>query len=219
MAGPKWIEQLSKSFFEYPLTGIESHALMAPLPHRLKEDPGPTARTAGVLILLYEDDRDFVFPLIRRSAHPGDPHKGQISLPGGRQEETDSNLAVTAIRESSEEIGVNTENILIVGSLSTLFIPVSQNIVHPYVAYYTGTPNFQLGENEVEELIPIRLHDLLVDQNIEKRTIKTSYSDSIEVPGFVLDGHWVWGATAMILMEFKSHLLKMIGKGESPSIN
>ena len=82
MAGAEMDRTTFQKFFEYPLTGIESHALMAPLPHRLNEDPGPTARTAGVLISAFTRTMGLCFSIdqaicaSRRSAQrPNQPSR------------------------------------------------------------------------------------------------------------------------------------------------
>jgi hypothetical protein len=65
-------------------------------------------------------------------------------------------------------------------------------------------------EREVEALVEIPLVDLLEDNNLVAQILSTSYADNIEVPAFLLNGHIVWGATAMMLNEIKDifkHLL------------
>ena len=76
---------------------------------------------AAVLILLYLEDNEIHFFLTKRS-NELEHHKGQISLPGGTQEENEE-LTHTALRETQEEIGINKTSISIIGSMTPLFVP------------------------------------------------------------------------------------------------
>ncbi|MBK7810740.1 MAG: CoA pyrophosphatase [Saprospiraceae bacterium] len=208
MAFPKFIESLAYRLTE-PLPGYQAHKEVAPLPHRLLEPWADDHSQASVLILLIESDGDVYFPLIQRQTHPSDPHTGQIGLPGGKMEISDPNPAFTALRETYEEIGVQSEMVKIVGSLSPLYIPVSKFVVNPFIGWCTKIPNFKLQESEVKSLYKCPLQHLQNPQLFSQRDLQTSYAKSIKVAGFALDDAWVWGATAMILSEFRevlSHL-------------
>ena len=89
-----------------------------------------TYKPSAVLILLCVNHTGQTFiPLIERMSYDG-AHSGQISLPGGKFEERDINLQTTALRECEEEIGI--KGVAILGSLTELFIPVSQFKVQPF---------------------------------------------------------------------------------------
>ena len=75
---------------------------------------GRSVRPAGVLILLIEREAQLNVVLTQRTAHLYD-HAGQISFPGGRQDDTDADIIATALRESAEEIGTDSKQIQIVG--------------------------------------------------------------------------------------------------------
>lgn len=182
-----------------PLPGKEAQLKMAPS-YRPFMDENGHKQLAGVTILLYNRNNSFHFPLIVRPQYNG-VHSGQISLPGGRQEEYDRNLIVTALRECEEEIGVDASKMTVLGSLTNLIIPVSGFDVLPVVAYYQDSPEFKLQENEVVSVIEVPV-DLLLNTGIvfEK---KVDFKGNEEtVPYFNIYGHTVWGATAMILSEF-----------------
>ena len=69
-------------------------------------------KKAGVLIILLEDERDGEYKLLftKRSSNLS-THSGEVSFPGGMQEEHDSSLYDTALRESNEEINLDLNNI------------------------------------------------------------------------------------------------------------
>jgi 8-oxo-dGTP pyrophosphatase MutT (NUDIX family) len=158
-----------------------------------------------VLILLYPHTVNGTSPelhiaLTRRPEYPG-VHSGQISLPGGRRELGES-LQRTALRETTEEIGVASEALTIIGNLSFLYTPPSNFCIYPFVAISTRRPRFKLDSREVAELIEAPL-GLLASPTIRKQEVWHSekYGER-KIPFFEVFGHKVWGATAMILSEF-----------------
>jgi 8-oxo-dGTP pyrophosphatase MutT (NUDIX family) len=163
---------------------------------------------SSVLILLYpgkyKPQPSLVVTL--RPTYDG-VHSGQISLPGGRFEVTDDDLMHTAIRETHEEIGMDPTQITIIGKLTKLFIPPSNYMVQPFVGYTSHLPLFSRQPEEVEMIIEIPLFELLNENNIVQKEI-TTRGFQISAPAFIIDGTTIWGATAMILSEFKEILQK-----------
>lgn len=166
-------------------------------------------KKGAVLILLtQEPDGRITFPLIQRPQYNG-VHGGQISLPGGKMETTDANLIETAIRESEEEIGTQRKKIRILGELSTLFVAASNYEVLPVVGYSDHKQNFVAQESEVDEIIEVSLEELLNPERAKEKMINIRGRDLI-TPYYDLQKKFVWGATAMILSEFKSILNKSL---------
>ncbi len=184
-----------------PLPGLAAQARLAP-PYRLeqlRQAPPDDARPAGVLILLYPQAGTLHFPLTRRTDGV-EKHKGQISLPGGAQEEGES-LLDTALRETREEIGVALEAGSVLGGLSPMYIPPSGFLVTPFVAALPDRPAFSTLEHEVAELIEAPVTALL-DPALVRREMWNLRGVDVEVPFFQIGPHKVWGATAMVLSEF-----------------
>ena len=191
-----------------PLPGLTGQIKMAPAPigNQFNRWEVPDhCREAGVLLLFYPYKANGYKPelyltLTRRHEYPG-VHSGQISLPGGRREKGES-LQTTALRETTEEIGVSPEKIEVMGELSVLYTPPSNFCIYPFVAFSPARPTFQPDPREVAELIEVPL-DLLVDPTIRKEeTWHFENYGKRQVPFFDVYGHKVWGATAMILSEF-----------------
>ncbi len=156
------------------------------------------------MILLYSKGKDLYFVLTRRTLSVA-THKGQISLPGGGRENGES-LDQTARRETSEELGIPAEHIEILGPpLTPLYIPVSEFWVTAYVGYWDGELQFAPEPNEVIEPIETPLEALLDDSYIVEEEWELR-GERVTVPFFDVEGHKVWGATAMILSEFKALL-------------
>ena len=184
-----------------PLPGLAAQARLAP-PYRLeqlRQTPPDDARPAGVLILLYPHIGALHFPLTRRTDGV-EKHKGQISLPGGAQEEGET-LLDTALRETREEIGVAVGAGSVLGGLSPMYIPPSGFLVTPFVAALPERPTFSTLEHEVAELIEVPVTALL-DPALVRREMWNLRGVDVEVPFFQIGPHKVWGATAMVLSEF-----------------
>jgi len=158
---------------------------------------------SAVLILLYEENGVICFTLTERT-QTVEHHRGQISLPGGARE-ADEKLSSTAIRETQEEIGIYADDVDIIGALSPLFVPVTGFIINPFVGIINANFEPQPAPEEVETVISVHVNELLNDDNElqEKRNLR---GYDVNIPYFLLSGHKVWGATAMILSEFKTVL-------------
>ena len=206
-----------------PLPGKDAQLQMASM-RRLLEFTDLLKKENGikssVLILLYpsNQDNDIFLVLIQRPKYDG-IHSGQISLPGGRSEPADANPEATAIRETHEEIGIDAEKIKIIGSLTELYIPPSNYLVLPFVGYTIEKPEFHNEPREVESIIELRIKDLMDDDRIVYKDIYVNQGLSIYGPCFETDDCTIWGATAMILNEFKEILRRSLGDQNKNSIN
>lgn len=184
-----------------PLPGLAAQARMAPA-YRTEalqnRTPPAFPKEAGVLILFYPREDRLYFPLTERT-DTVESHKGQISLPGGAREASES-LQETALRETCEELQVCPDGCDVIGRLTPLYIPPSGFLISPYVAYSSTRPSFDPDPVEVAGLIETPL-DLLLEPDTVRTEQWTIRGLSVEVPFFDILGHKVWGATAMVLSE------------------
>jgi len=198
---PEFIQKV-KNNLHSKLPGKKAHDIMRTGPkipnvvQYINEPPTPSA----VLILLYPKNNTFNFILTLRS-NKVESHKGQISLPGGVQEKNES-LEQTALRETNEEIGVLPKIIELLGNLSTIYIPFSGFNIYPYVGWTESVPDLQASEDEVEKIIEVSIDELIDDTNQRKKNT-TIRGVPVTMPYFNLNNEIVWGATSMILSEFK----------------
>ncbi len=166
-------------------------------------------KRAAVMALFYPDKANATqLLLILRKTYKG-VHSNQIGFPGGKVEAQDSNLKVTALRETEEEVGVSPKRIEVLKELTELYIPPSNFMVQPYLGIYADPKPFKIQETEVEEIVEVQLSDFMNEDNLISQNLTTSYAANMKVPAFKLNGYVVWGATAMMLSEIKV-LLKQV---------
>lgn len=203
-----------KERLQHPLPGELAQDKMMPVgrsarQRKILEDQQQDIRMGGVLILLFPDNDRIYFPLTLRHEYPG-VHAGQISLPGGRMEEQDDDLIMTAVRETEEEIGVSVNDINIIGTLSQLYIPPSRYKITPAVGYVPRRPEFKLDAREVKELILADVNHLTDLQFRKRKNLMVRDTYELDTPYFDIHGQVVWGATGMILSEF-AHIIEELG--------
>jgi 8-oxo-dGTP pyrophosphatase MutT (NUDIX family) len=153
---------------------------------------------AAVLLPLYgwPDRPGLVFTKRRTDLRK---HAGEISFPGGRQDEADEDLRTTALRESQEEIGLDPEGVELVGALPPVGTFVTSYRVHPFVGLIEEGLAFDPNPEEVAEVLALRL-DHLRDGYAMRRLVRRGVP--IRTPTFTVGEHMIWGATARILAEF-----------------
>lgn len=187
-----------------PLPGEKAHEKMASRV-RLKElkfhNDKSKARLSSVLILFYKDASILKTVFILRQTYDG-VHSGQVSFPGGRKEEDDKSLVETALREAQEEVNIVPNEVHILGTLTEMFIPPSNYLVLPIVGYQDTRPDFKPEKSEVAQIIESDLSFLFDSSKIKETEIDVR-GYKIQAPYFDVDGHVIWGATAMILSELK----------------
>lgn len=192
-----------------PLLGEDAHCLYSPPGRPLftyEEILTKQPRWAAVNILLYLKNERWHIPLMVRATNKKDLHSGQISLPGGKKENTDNSFAYTAMRETSEELGIELPYIRLIREISPIYIPPSNFYVHAYISYTKRNPKFSLQTTEATELIEMPV-DVLFSLPVVPHTEILPGVGGISVPVISYKEYKIWGATSMILSEF-SQLLK-----------
>ncbi len=163
-------------------------------------DAPKNAIPSVVTILLLEKEHRIVFPLIKRTSSSSH-HKSQIALPGGRLDINETKEDA-ALRELNEEIGALPNTIEVIQHLTPLYIPVSNHLVYPLIAFSKTYSNFKISPNEVEYIIELSITDLIA---LEKDTAKVllTQNRTIDAPCFKYNNEIIWGATCLILNEFR----------------
>lgn len=199
-------EDIRKALLQH-LPGAASHTKMLPKTRVLKIPPHEKdiIKHSSVLILLFPYKEELTVCLIKRPLHMKH-HAGQVALPGGRIEKGESALE-TALRETREEVGIETSEIEILGELSELYVEVSGFIIHPFVGWLPKKPSFLVNSDEVEKIILFPLKQFLSrPDEVELETIR----GKLKVPCVKFENEIIWGATAMLLSEFTDILSQQI---------
>ena len=194
--------ELPSALAHDPLRAIPVGALKP----KFKSEHAP--RPGSVLILLYEANGEIMFPLIKRPDYQG-AHGGQVSLPGGKTEPGEDAIQ-TALRETHEEIGVRGEEVEILGRLTEFHVIPSNFMITPVVGTIRTIPSFIPDPFEVSKILNGRIKELIRDDAVATTEILAAGQYRLRAPHFQIDGEIVWGATAMMLNEFRLILREIL---------
>ncbi|WP_411572369.1 CoA pyrophosphatase [Vibrio sp. TH_r3] len=170
---------------------------------RLKNMQTETLRPAAVLIGCVERANGLNIILTKRARHLRH-HPGQISFPGGKLEKTDTSLVHTAIRESEEEIGLQSDWIDIIGSLPPL-MTFSKFMVTPIIALIDHRYQTKIDRNEVETVFEVPASHLFDIRQLYSQIFQfKSYSHRVFAIPY--KQHFIWGVTAQIIQALQLQL-------------
>jgi 8-oxo-dGTP pyrophosphatase MutT (NUDIX family) len=196
-AGPVPPDVGADGIFEAPVVG---------------ETPAPLRVNAGVLAPLFEEEGEVRVVLTRRSVDLR-THQGQVSFPGGRLE-TGEEPAAAALREASEEVGLDPSLVTTVGWLHPVLTMVSGSFILPVLGTLAARPRLVPNPGEVERIFDVALAELADPEifheerwRIPGRVITGSEDNSFPVWFFEVAGEMIWGATARMLHELLSIVL------------
>lgn len=162
--------------------------------------PSRTGRSAAVLALLFPDDEGHARVVLIERTTGGGHHSGEVSLPGGKTEPEDADVAATALREAAEEVGLDpvAAKVRVVGELEPFWIPVSDFAVTPVVAIAERRPTLTASPAEVARIVEPPMAMFLPGAPFEmvERTVRDW---PLRYGAYAIDGLSVWGATARIL--------------------
>ena len=184
------------------LAELEAHAAIE------VDDPSARRAAVAILIRLVESSEPEIF-FIQRAIYEGDPWSGQIAFPGGREEDDDSTLADTAIRETFEETAIDLRECAeLVGVLDDLH-PRSERlpavVVRPFVFLVAECPETLLS-SEVADCFWVPLSSVL-DRSVWRDATVRAGGTEMSRFAFHHRGFVIWGMTERIL----SGMLALLG--------
>jgi 8-oxo-dGTP pyrophosphatase MutT (NUDIX family) len=171
-------------------------------------------RAAAVLAPLYEADGELFVVLTRRTWELRS-HQGEVSFPGGRHDDDDPDLWQTALRESREEIALDTSRVEHIGELDHLATVSSRSFIVPYVgALPPGVPATSANPAEVSAVLHVPVAELL-DPSIYREE-RWLFPGGWERPIFFFEliGDTVWGATGAMLRQLLGLVTGTLGRGQ-----
>ncbi|MDD2411391.1 MAG: CoA pyrophosphatase [Bacteroidales bacterium] len=161
-------------------------------------------RLSSVALILYNKGQETHSLFIKRATYSG-YHSNQYALPGGKKDKSDITTVQTAIRETYEELGILIKPKEIIGQLDPILIPISNYIVFPYVVFLDHAPIDKPDKTEVEECYHYPISELLSpDSEIQTEVILNN--TPVEVYAYKIQNQIIWGATAIMLFDFKNRL-------------
>jgi 8-oxo-dGTP pyrophosphatase MutT (NUDIX family) len=165
-----------------------------PLQHRMPQATA-TARRSAVLILFGEGPKGPDVLLIEKSAHLRS-HAGQPAFPGGGVDPGDDFPVGTALREAEEEAGIDPAGVRVLATLQELFLPPSNRLVVPVVAWWDDPREVTVGDpQEVARVARVPLADLTDPAN----RYRLRHPAGFLGPAFCVADMEVWGFTAGLL--------------------
>lgn len=203
-----WKQKIISALQE-DLPGPLAHQKVAPA-ERIKgiiEQNWPTnAKRSAVTFLLFPKNNKIHTVFMKRPEYPG-VHSGQVSLPGGQKDPSDHSLQDTAIREYFEETQVLLNSTHYLGALTEFYIPPSNFLVQPYLAFINKLPPLIPEKTEVASLHEIDLEELFNPAYFTTEKIivssKTGDKHIIKAPCYKVKELLIWGATAMMISELE----------------
>jgi 8-oxo-dGTP pyrophosphatase MutT (NUDIX family) len=188
------------------VTDLEPPAWLQPLIDGVRT-PGPTPflvppadgvdglRAAAVLVLFGEGPEGPDVLLLQRSADMRS-HAGQPAFPGGRIDATDDGPVAAALREAQEETGLEPAGVEVLATLPELWIPPSNNVVTPVVAWWRAPSEVGPADPaEVEAVARVPITALVDPAN----RLIVRHPIGLESPAFRVANMLVWGFTAGVL--------------------
>ena len=164
---------------------------------------------SAVAMVLYEDRNELMSLLIQRPFYEG-IHSRQIAFPGGKRDPEDPTIEFTARRECMEEVAIPMNDLSLLGKLTDVYIPTSKFIVSPHIFSVDSLPELIPDAREVDQIIPFRVSRLFEEDSIQYTDMRFGNGfKQKDVPYFAIEDKVVWGATGMILSEFRT-LLRQI---------
>jgi len=164
----------------------------------------PGTKDAAVLVPLHGDPLTAVFTERRADLRR---HAGEISFPGGRQDEPDEDLRMTALREAEEEIGLPPSEVELLGALPPVGTFVTGYRIYPFVGRIPPGRVWTVQETEVAQVLEFSLQELVAAHEM-KRLVRKGVP--IRTPTYTVDGHLIWGATGRIVQSLLERLAPII---------
>lgn len=169
-------------------------------PQGMRDQLASALKPAGVLIPVIEGEDSELSLLLTQRAAELKHHGGQVSFPGGRMEEHDADIEVTALRETHEEVGIDHHDVTVIGYLEPM-PTITGYAVTPVVGLVNSAAQLSLDRTEVEYVFEVPLPFLLDPRN-KKMVERDLHGRVATLAEFHYDGQRIWGATAFIILQF-----------------
>lgn len=175
-------------------------------PSRLCLDDDSFIKSAVLLLIIPYKDNPYDLVLIRRTHRDKDKHAGEMSFPGGLfDSQLDKSFQDTALRETEEELGINRNNITILGCFDDHITP-KKFIITPFVGYVDENQKMIKRDEEVQEIVKIPIIFFTDKKNYKERVYNLK-ENTIAVGKYTYrkdnnEKYVIFGATTHIIVSF-----------------
>jgi 8-oxo-dGTP pyrophosphatase MutT (NUDIX family) len=166
-----------------------------------------TARRAAVLLALELTPQGWSLPALVRPTTMKS-HGGQVSLPGGLIEPGETPIEA-ALREFEEELGASPAELMILGTLSPIYVFISNFAITPVLALAPQPLDYRPSPAEVAEVLELPLADLM-NPALRGSHLVRRRELAFRAPHLALAGKQIWGATSVILAELADLLTEAL---------
>jgi 8-oxo-dGTP pyrophosphatase MutT (NUDIX family) len=170
-------------------------------------------RASAVLAPLYEEGGELHVVLTRRTWNLR-THSGEVSFPGGRQDDGDADLWATALREAEEEIALDPRSVERIGELDHLATVTSRSFIVPWVAALPGRPDTTANPAEVSQVLHVPVAELLDPAIFREERWSMPWAEDRPIFFFELVGDTVWGATGAMLRQLLGLVTGTLSRGQ-----
>ena len=165
--------------------------------------PNTNLPKAAVLIAITDEESPEIIYTLR--SNKVSSHQGEVSFPGGMQEDSDKNLTMTALRESEEEIGLPQDCVNILGSLDTMVSRFNISVT-PFIGIIPNDIELNSHSEEIEACFRVPLSFLLEDKRYRTDEVNRN-GEIFYMPAYKYSSYVIWGLTAMITVNFLNKAL------------
>lgn len=167
------------------------------------EGRGQIFKSEAAVLIALTDSVEPEILLTQRSAHLSS-HAGEVALPGGKIDKTDSGVIAAALRETHEEIGIEPSGVEVLGRLDAMVTRFGVK-VSPVVGIVSPNVTLNLNPFEIESTFSVPLAFFLRDQRL-RTDVGLIGEHKVSIPAWQYQGYEIWGVTAVILVTLMNQL-------------
>lgn len=157
----------------------------------------PSLAEAAVLVAITEEDEPELILTLR--ARHLNSHSGEVAFAGGKKDDTDASLIGTALREANEEIGLESDQVTVIGQLDQVVSRYGY-LVTPVVGLIPPDVALTANPDELDSVFKVPL-DFFLSRDPDEYFERGSFS----IPTYYFGEYRIWGLTAMMIVEMMNN--------------